>query len=59
MTKDLESKKCNFFIILSNRQKLVTQISKIHIQLDFTHQYNHYEVQYACVTIKIKEVVNN
>ena len=58
MTKELESKMCNFFIILSSCENWVTQIWKMLIQLDSSHQYNHFEVQHACVTIKIKEVMN-
>ena len=48
-----------FFIILSSCESWVTQISKILIQLNSSHQYNHFEVQHAYVTIKIKEVVSN
>ena len=48
-----------FFIILSSCENWVTQISKILIQLNSSHQYNHFEVQHAYVTIKIKEVVSN
>ena len=48
-----------FFIILSSCENWVTQISKILIQLNFSHQYDHLKVQHAYVTIKIKEVVNN
>ena len=40
MTKELESKMCNFWIILSSCENWVTQISKILIQLNsFSHQY--------------------
>ena len=48
-----------FFIILSSCENWVTQISKILIQLNSSHQYDHFEVQHAYVTIKIKEVVSN
>ena len=48
-----------FFIILSSCENWVTQISKILIQLNSSHQYNHFEVQHAYVMIKIKEVVSN
>ena len=48
-----------FFIILSSCENWVTQISKILIQLNFSHQYYHFEVQHAYVMIKIKEVVSN
>ena len=59
MTKELESKMCNFWIILSSCENWVTQISKILIQCNFSHEYNHFEVQHAYVTIKIKEAVSN
>ena len=60
MTKELESKMCNFFFfILSSCENWVTQISKILIQLDSPHQYDSFEVQHAYVTIKIKEVMSN
>ena len=49
----------HFFIILSSCENWVTQVSKILIQLNSSHQYNHFEVQHAYVTIKIKEVVSN
>ena len=48
-----------FVLILSSCENWVTQILKILIQLDSSHQYNHFEVQHACVTIKIKEVMSN
>ena len=38
---------------------LVTHIGEIFIQLDSSHQYDHFEVLYACVMIKIKEVMSN
>ena len=47
-----------FFIILSSCENWVTQISKILIRLNSSHQYNHFEVQHGYVTIKIKEVVS-
>ena len=47
-----------FFIIFSSCDNWVTQISKILIQLNFSYQYKHFEVQHACVMIKIKEVVS-
>ena len=47
------------FIILSSCENWVTQISKILIQLDSSHQYDHFEVQHAYVTIKSKEVMSN
>ena len=59
MTKELESKMCNFFIYLSSCENWVTQISKILNQLNSSYQYDHFEVQHAYVTIKIKEVVSN
>ena len=59
MTKELESKMCNFFIILSSCENWVTQIWEILIQLDLSLQYDHFEVQHACVIIKIKEVMSN
>ena len=37
----------------------VTHIGEIFIQLDSSHQYDHFEVQYAYVIIKIKEVMSN
>ena len=49
----------NFFIILCSRENGLTQISKILIQLNSSHQYDHFEVQHAYLTIKIKEVVSN
>ena len=52
-------KNVQFFIILSSCENWVTQISKIVIQLNFPHQYKHFEVQHAYVMIKIKEVVSN
>ena len=52
-------KNVQFFIILSSCENWVTQISKILIQLNFSHQYNHFEIQHAYVMIKIKEVVSN
>ena len=48
-----------FFIVLSSCENWVTQISKILIQLNSSHQYNHFEVQHAYVTIKIKENMSN
>ena len=48
-----------FFIILSSCENWVTQISKILIQLNSSHQYDHFEVQHAYVMIKIQEVVSN
>ena len=59
MTKELESKMWNFWIILSSCENWVTQISKILIQLNSSHQYNHFEVKHAYVMIKIKEAVSN
>ena len=59
MTKEIESKMCNFFIILSSCENWVTQIPKILIQLNSSHQYDHFEVQHAYVMIKIKEDVSN
>ena len=47
------------FIILSSCENWVTQISKILIQLDSSHQYDRFEVQHAYVTIKSKEVMSN
>ena len=44
-------KNVEIFIILSSCENWVTQISKILIQLDFSHQYNHFEVQHAYVTV--------
>ena len=49
----------NFFIILCSCENWLTQISKILIQLNSSHQYDHFEVQHAYLTIKIKEVVSN
>ena len=57
--KNWKIKNVQFFIILSSCENWVTQISKILIQLNSSHQYNHFEVQHAYVTIKIKEVVSN
>ena len=48
-----------FFIILSSCENWVTQISQIVIQLDSSHQYDHFEVHHAYVMINIKEVVSN
>ena len=48
-----------FFLILSSCENWVTQILKILIQLDSSHQYTCFEVQHAYVTIKIKEVMSN
>ena len=59
MTKELESKNVQFVLILSSCDNWVTQIWKILIQLVSSHQYNRFEVQHACVTIKIKEVMSN
>ena len=59
MTKELESKMCNFFLILNSFENWVNEIWKILIQLDSSHQYNCYEVQHAFVWIKIKEVMSN
>ena len=56
ITKELESKMCEIFIILSSCENWVTQISKILIQLDSSHQYDCFEVQHAYVMIKSKEV---
>ena len=47
------------FIILSSCENWVTQISKILIQLDSSHQYDRFEVQHAYVMIKSKEVMSN
>ena len=52
-------KNVEIFIILSSCENWVTQISKILIQLDSSHQYNCFEVQHAYVTIKSKEVMSN
>ena len=52
-------KMCIFKIILSSCENWVTQIWEILIQLDSFLQYNHFEVQHAYVTIKIKEVMSN
>ena len=59
MTKELESKMSNFFIILSSCENWVTQTSKILIQLNSSHKYEDFEVQHAYDTIKIKEIVIN
>ena len=59
ITKELESKMCNFFIILSSCENWVTQISIILIQLDSSYQYYRFEVQHDNATIKIKEVMSN
>ena len=48
-----------FFIILSSCENWVTQISKILIQLNSSHQYDDFEMQHAYAMIKIKEVVSN
>ena len=58
MTKELESKNVQFVLILSSCENWVTQIWKILIQLDSSHQYNRFEVQHACATIKIKVMSN-
>ena len=59
MTKELESKMCNFISFLSSCENWVTEFSKILIQLNSSHQYDHFEVQHAYVSIKIKEVMSN
>ena len=38
---------------------VITALLKILIQLNSSHQYDHFEVQHAYVMIKIKEVVSN
>ena len=52
-------KNVEIFIILSSCENWVTQISKILIQLDSSHQYDCFEVQHAYVMIKSKEVMSN
>ena len=48
-----------FFIILSSCENWVTQTSKILLQLDSSHWYEDFEVQYSQDMIKIKEVISN
>ena len=52
-------KNVEIFIILSSCENWVTQISKILIQLDASHQYDRFEVQHVYVTVKSKEVMSN
>ena len=42
-------KNVQIFIILNSCENWVTPISKILIQLDSSHQYDHFEVQHAYV----------
>ena len=57
--KRFDMKNVKFFIILSSCENWVTQISKILIQLNFSHQYDHFEVQHAYVMFNIKEDISN
>ena len=46
------------FIILSSPQNWVGGISKKKIQLDFSNQYDQFEVQHAEVIMEIKEIMS-
>ena len=54
-----QNKRCAFFIILSTCENWVSLILKILIQLDSSHRYDHFESLYACITIRIKEVIEH
>ena len=59
MTKELESKMCNFSLFWIVVRTGLLKFQKFLFQLNSSHQYNHFEVQHSYVMIKIKEVVSN